>query len=169
MEQDRLTAVYGKPLMRGLGGTLEKALQRVKASLLRRLRDKLTQSPLSDRAKKALNKSLTVVVHESSLVVYTNHPAFNFLMKGQEKGQMTWLVKARAPIPIITETGELIFRTATVKSMRDGRWIHPGRPSYDFVKKAKDEARAQIRKAIADEMQRIAKKASSESKRSRKK
>jgi hypothetical protein len=72
---------------------------------------------------------------------------------------MRWLTKARAPIPIITEDGRLIFRSATIKSMRDGKWIHPGRPPYDFIEMAKKEAKTQIRKAIISEVVMAAKNA----------
>jgi len=162
---DSLGSIYGKPLVKGLDASPDKALQRVKFSVLRRLRDKLVQSTFSERAKKALSKALQVVIGESSLTIYSNHPAFVHLMRGQKKGQMTWLVKARAPIPIITESGELIFRSATIKSMRDGKWVHPGRPPYNFVEKAKDEAKTQIRKAMAAEMRRVAKEAAAQAKR----
>lgn len=160
MAQDyKLTSLYGKPLLRGLGVSPENALNRVKYSVLRRLRDKLVQSTFSERAKKALAKSLMVEVGPSSLTLYSKHPAFTYLMRGQRKGQMRWLTKARAPIPIITEDGELIFRSATIKSMKDGKWIHPGRPPYDFIEKAKKEARTQIRKAIVSEVTMVARNA----------
>lgn len=160
MPQDyKLTSLYGKPLLRGLGVSPENALNRVKYSVLRRLRDKLVQSTFSERAKKALAKSLMVEVGPSSLTLYSKHPAFTYLMRGQRKGQMRWLTRARAPIPIITEGGELIFRSATIKSMKDGKWIHPGRPPYDFIEKAKKEARTQIRKAIVSEVTMVARNA----------
>lgn len=152
MAGDRLTTLYGKPLLKGLGASPDNALKRVKFSVLHRLREKLVQSTFSERAKKALSKALVVELGPSSLTLYSKHPAFTYLMKGQRKGQMTWLAKARAPIPIITEEGKLIFRTATIKSMKDGKWIHPGRPPYDFVETAKQEAKTQIRKAIVSEV-----------------
>jgi hypothetical protein len=160
MAQDyKLTSLYGKPLLRGLGLSPENALNRVKYSVLRRLRDKLVQSTFSERAKKALAKSLRVEVGPSSLTLYSKHPAFTHLMRGQRKGQMRWLTRARAPIPIITEEGKLIFRSATIKSMKDGKWVHPGRPPYDFIERAKKEARTQIRKAIVSEVTMVARNA----------
>lgn len=151
-QEYKLASIYGKPLLRGLGASPDNALNRVKHSVLRRLRDKLVQSTFSDRAKKALAKSLMVETGPSSITFYSKHPAFTTLMRGQRRGQMRWLTKARAPIPIITEQGELIFRSATIKSMKDGKWIHPGRPPYDFIEKAKKEAKTQIRKAIVSEV-----------------
>lgn len=153
---DRLATIYGKPFLRDIETSPDKALNRVKFSVLTRLRLKLVQSTFSDRAKKALAKSLQVRQGPSSLTFYSNHPAFIQLMRGQRKGQMRWLTKARAPIPIITEAGELIFRSATIKSMKDGKWVHPGRPSYDFIEKSKKEAIAQIRKAMIFELRKMA-------------
>lgn len=156
---DRFSSVYGRPLVRGLDVSPEKALRRVKASVLARLRQRLLQSTFSDRAKRAFAKAIVVEVKESSLTIYSSHPGFTNMMRGRKHRQMIWLVKARAPIPIITEEGELIFRTATAKSMRDGKWMHPGRGPHDFVDKAKEEAKKQIRKALVREVRQVVAKA----------
>ena len=65
---------------------------------------------------------------------------------------MTWLVKARAPIPIITDEGKLIFRSATPKSMADGKWVHPGREPKTFIERAKKEARKFVQENISKEI-----------------
>lgn len=152
----RFGTIYGKPLIRGLDVTPEMALKRVKFSVLARLRQKLLQSTFSDRAKKAFAKAIQIETGPSSLTLISSHPGFTNMMRGRKQSQMKWLVKARAPIPIITEKGELIFRSATPKSMADGKWIHPGRPPYDFVEKAKEEAKLQIRKAMVAEVRKVA-------------
>lgn len=152
---DRFGSIYGKPLIRGLNATPEQALRRVKASVLARLRQKLFQSTFSDRAKRAFSKAIQIEVGPSSLTIISSHPGFTNMMRGRKKAQMKWLVKARAPIPIITEEGELIFRSATPKSMREGKWVHPGRPPYDFVEKVKEEAKKQIRKAMVAEVRKV--------------
>jgi hypothetical protein len=97
---------------------------------------------------------MSINIKPSSLQVVTTHPGFFPLVEGQKRGQMTWLTKARGPIPIVTETGELIFRRATAKSMADGRWIHPGRSPSDFVTKAKTESRDYIKKKLMEEIRR---------------
>lgn len=162
---DTLGTIYGKPLVRGLDVAPEKALQRVKASVLRRLRDKLFQSTFSDRAKRAFSKAITVRVGKSSLRILATHPAFAFHLKGRRNRQMRWLTKARAPIPIITEEGELIFRSATPKSMEDGKWVHPGSQALDFIDLVKKEAKAQIRSAMVAELRKVARDAAKASKR----
>ena len=85
---DRLSTIYGKPFIRGLETSPDKALNRIKFSVLSRLRLKLVQSTFSERAKKALSKSLQVKQGPSSLTFYSTHPAFIQLMRGQRKGQM---------------------------------------------------------------------------------
>ena len=148
---ERIASIYGKPLVRGIDGSLDRALQLMKGEILYRVRKKLLQSTFSDRAKKAFARAISVEVGPSSLSIVSKHPAFSLMLKGQKKGQMTWLTKARRPIPIITETGELIFRSATAKSMKDGKWMHPGRDRQDFVEKAKTEAKALIRERVMKE------------------
>lgn len=155
--KDRLATVYGKPLVAGLGTSIAKALAKLKTNVIAKLRKELLQSPFSDRAKMAFAKALQVKTGPSSLTIFSTHPAFIHFMEGRRRRQMTWLVKAAAPIPIITETGELIFRSATAKSMADGKWVHPGIARYDFVTKVKKEATKAIKDAMVQEMKRIAK------------
>ena len=102
--------------------------------------------------KRALAKSIKIEVKASSIQVTALHPAFGPLVMGQKSEQMRWLTKARRPIPIVTETGELIFRSATAKSMADGKWIHPGRRPSDFVEKAKKESREFLKAKFEEEL-----------------
>lgn len=148
----RIATIYGKPLIKGIADSPERALQLMKGEILYRVKQKLLQSTFSDRAKKAFSKALSVEVGPSSLTILSKHPAFALMLKGQKRGKMKWLVKARAPIPIITETGELIFRSATARSMRGRKWIHPGRAKQDFVERAKDEAKALIKERVVQEI-----------------
>jgi hypothetical protein len=149
--------IYLKPLLpediRGLD--LEKLMQAAKKSLLRRLRGKLLQQTVfTPEAKAALAKSIQVKVMPSSLQVITNHPGFLPMVKGQKRQQMTWLTKARAPIPIILDSGELIFRSATPASMERGSWWHPGRTPSNYVDKAKAMTRKFMRERMLKEITR---------------
>jgi len=161
---DRISTVYGKPLVHGLDRSVDRALKMMKGEVLYRLKRKLLQSTFSERAKKAFAKAIAVKIGPSSLTITAKHPAFILMLKGQKKGQMKWLSKAKRPIPIITESGELIFRTATIKSMRDGKWRHPGRDRFDFVEKAKIEARVLIRERMTKEIQSVVKRAATTAK-----
>src|SRR5574338_223956 len=149
------TRIYLRPLLPPnpiKGMSIDKVLRQTQRDVLRRVKRKLLQTTFSERAKKALAKSIHVVLKPSSLQIVSNHPAFIPLLKGQRQSQMTWLTKAKRPIPIITESGELIFRTATAKSMADGKWVHPGRPPSDFLDKAKEETRNFVKAKLMEEV-----------------
>lgn len=143
-------AIYKKPLTGELHGSVDHVFRRMKGQFLRRLRVVLQQTTFSRAAKMALSKAMKVEVRKSSLLLTVNHPAWRPLVEGQKREQMVWLRKARAPIPIVTETGEVIFRSATAKSMKDGRWMHPGRKPSNVVEKARREAREWAKKKLPD-------------------
>lgn len=146
--------VYLKPLFQGkkFKGDVKQTLNLAKKDLLRRIKRELTQTAFSDRAKRALSKAIKIEVKPSSLRIVTNHPAFRPLTEGQKKAQMKWLTKATRPIPIVTEDGKVIFRWATARSMRDGRWIHPGRDPSSFIDRAKKVSREVLKKKISEEI-----------------
>lgn len=131
---------------------VEKVLKRLQREVLKQLRSKIVQEAFSERAKRALLDAIKIVIGPSSLSITANHPAFKTLLQGQAPGQMTWLTKAKAPIPIITEEGELIFRSATPKSMEDGSWQHPGRQKSTVLERAKEEARLLIKQRLEKEL-----------------
>lgn len=148
--------IYYRPLLPpgDIAKTLDvkAVLRHLQKDLRRRIKTKLEQSAYSSAAKKALAKWLVIQVKEHSLRFMAKHPAFMPLVFGMPRQQMTWLVKAKRPIPIVTETGELIFRSATPKSMADGKWIHPGHAKRDFIEQAKEEARVFMKKALLKEL-----------------
>jgi hypothetical protein len=150
----KVKSTYLKPLTPPRFGDLNPttALRTLRTEMLRRIKAKLTQTTFSARAKRALAKALTIEVKESSVVITAHHPAWKPLIEGQKAGQMTWLTKARRPIPIVDESGEVVFRSATPKSMADGKWRHPGRAPTDFVEKARQEARKFVRDKLYREM-----------------
>lgn len=67
---------------------------------------------------------------------------------GQKTGQMRWLRRSPTPIPIVLDSGEVIFRTASARSMNDGKWMHPGRKPSRIV----DLARKDARKIVLDKI-----------------
>jgi hypothetical protein len=140
---------------------IKDALAKSRADLLRRLKAKLTPEAFSKRAKKALAKAMAIEIKPASLLVTVDHPAFGPLVHGQNRQQMKWLVKSKTPIPIITDTGKLIFRNATARSMRragggprEGKkgWVHPGRKPSNFVDVAKAESREFLKDKFAKEL-----------------
>lgn len=149
-----ISRIYAKPLLGDpfQGTDLNRAMRMLQRTLLKRIRDKIQQSAFSLRAKKALAKSISIKLKPSSLVIVTKHPAWFPLVEGQRKKQMSWLTKAKSPIPIVTESGETIFRTSNARTTRDGKWVHPGREPSRFIDKAKKEARAVVKDKLAREL-----------------
>lgn len=152
----KVSSIYRKPLLPPGYQNLDTAepLRMIHRRLLRQIRSELKQETFSDRAKIALSKAISVHIRANSLDIVVKHPAWRPLVEGQRRQQMTWLVKAKAPIPIVTEEGELIFRTATPQSMRDGRWVHPGRKPSHFVDRAKYVVRTKVKDLLAKEVAR---------------
>ena len=151
-----LSTTYGKPLQRGLVQAVETSRMLVlyQKELLKKLRAGILQATFSDAARRRLSKSIQVKISGNRIRVTTRDPAWRPLVDGQKAGAMKWLVKARAPIPIVTDTGKVIFRTATAKSLANGKWVHPGRPRQNIVEKAKEEARKGLKKKLQAEVAR---------------
>ncbi len=146
---ERVSGIYLKPI---LGESREdplKVLKKLTGDLQRRIKKKIEETAFSQRAKAAFAKAVTIRILPKSIQILTNHPGFIPMLRGQMQGQMKWLVKAKAPIPIFTDEGKLIFRSATPKSMSDGKWVHPGRGADDFVSRAKKETKAFIRSHLS--------------------
>lgn len=126
----------------------EAALMSLKRQIAKSIRLKIRQSALSPGAKMRVSKGFKVVVGENSITVTATDPAFRPLIQGQKPRQMTWLTKAPRPIPIVLDNGEVIFRSATARSMKNGSWYHPGREPTDIIDTAKEEAKDMLRKSV---------------------
>lgn len=149
--------IYMKPLVPGdlKFFDMGKIMAAGKRSLLRRLRGKLLQQTVfTPQAKAMLAKSIQVKIKQSSLQIVSDHPAFMPLIKGQKREQMKWLTRARAPIPIVLDSGKIIFRTATPASMSRGAWWHPGRAPTDYIDKAKEMTRQFMKTKMMKEVER---------------
>lgn len=142
----RLSPVYPQPSwsLRGLD-----PFRQVRAEMMRRMRQALDQSMFSRKARAAFSKALSVKTTATRLTVSVSHPGWLPWVQGQQRRQMTWLTKAKGPIPIVTETGETIFRSATPRSMANGKWVHPGRTPSTFPDKARAEVRRFLREKFA--------------------
>ena len=126
-----------------------KSLQR---EVLRKIRFHILQETFSDRAKAALYSGVKVVVGPSSIKVVATHPAFRPLLEGQRSGQMTWLTRAKRPIPIVKDDGTVIFRNASPRSMENGSWYHPGRQPTRVIDRARAEARDVVKKRVRKDL-----------------
>lgn len=143
---------YSRGLTADPSYDVEAALDKLSGEILKRIRSRIKQTAYSDGAKKRLSKALSTRIKAASLQVVVKDPLWGYLVNGQRRQQMAWLRKATAPIPIVTESGKVIFRSATAKSLSDGRWVHPGRKPLDLVDSAIREARTVIKKRITREI-----------------
>lgn len=130
----------------------EKVLKKVRKEILKSIRKQIKQYGFSPQAKKALSRGLKTKLGPNSLTVIATHPAFLPLIEGQKAGQMRWLRRSPTPIPIVLDSGEVIFRTASARSMNDGKWIHPGRKPTRIIDMARQEAREIVKKQIKKEL-----------------
>lgn len=147
----KVTRVNLKPLIPE--GTLEdfnpeRFLQKLERLTLRNIERNIRQEAFSPAAKKRLIEGMRVERGPKSITVIATDPAFRPLLEGQKPGQMRWLVKAQRPIPIVLDSGELIFRSATPQSMSNGSWYHPGRKPTTVIERAKEAARETVKKEI---------------------
>lgn len=120
-------------------------LRQVQAQMIKSIRANIMQEAFSPAAKKRLKRGFEVTVGPRSITILAKDPAFRPLIEGQRAGQMFWLVKAQAPIPIVLDSGELIFRSATPQSMANGSWRHPGRTPTTVIERAKDVVRSEMK------------------------
>lgn len=132
----------------------DKVLQMVRKEVLANIREKIMATSFSSRAKTVLSSGLKVRVGPNSVTLLATHPAFKPMIMGRKPKQMSWLTKATRPIPIVLDGGKVIFRTATAKSMRDGRWLHPGYASTGIVGLVKKEVRKAVAARLKDEFKR---------------
>ena len=97
----------------------------------------------------ALLRSFKSEVRNGQIVVSSDHPAATYLNDGVRAYQMTHLTKARRPIPIVTDDGRVIFRSATQESMRSGSWRHPGFAPKNFIERGVERGMREVgRKAV---------------------
>lgn len=74
----------------------------------------------------------------------------SYLNDGVRKHKMVYLTKADKPIPIDVANG--IFRWATLKGIRNGKWVHPGfRRGKGFIKAGVERTR----ETLLDELKAI--------------
>jgi hypothetical protein len=97
------------------------------------------------------------VLGDSTLEFYSNHPMIKTFTEGRDPYPMTWLTRNAGVgvVPIITEDGVTIFRTAPLDAT--SAWIHPGFLKYTFfergVRKGRLEAMGKLYEmAIRDQI-----------------
>lgn len=153
----RLRGVYGKPLTRAQEPLTDKpdnrdVLRATGKLAVAQIRAEIGRLTFK-RPATQLAKSFSYRIEgKSTLVIESSHPAAQYLNKGVRKHQMTYLTKALRPIPILRDDGTLIFRNATPKSMREGKWIHPGFKGKHFLDRGVARAREMVKNMVASDI-----------------
>lgn len=94
-----------------------------------------------------LKKSFSFKVGNKTVSLSSTHKAAKFLENGVKRHQMS---PPRRAVPIITDDGRLIFRNMSIRSLADGRWIHPGYHGKHFLRRGADRARRRINEILTD-------------------
>lgn len=105
---------------------------------------------MSPRGRKLLQRKLRVTTGKQYVRISFTDPVVRYLLLGRKKGPMKWLRKAKRPIPIETKQG-VIFRWPTARSFANGRWVHPGKPSYDLSA----QLQKHVKPILKDELQKV--------------
>ncbi len=146
----KVTRINARPLFpKGLPEiSIGSSLKMLRDEVFKRFKEKLRQEAFSPAAKARLIQGMDIKIGKNSVTIVATDPIFRPLLEGRKNRQMTWLTKADRPIPIVLESGEVIFRNATQQSMQNGAWYHPGRKPSTVLEKAKVEAREVVKKRM---------------------
>lgn len=164
MSKKRLRGVYGKPLVKGIpsdadvDAAKEEALERAGKYAVEEIQREIKRSSWNNKPTRLLD-SFDYEVSGSTMVIKSDHPAAKYLNKDVQPHQMIYLERAKRPIPIITDDGEVIYRTASSQSMADGSWQHPGIKGKHFLDRGVEKARERVKEELVKEYQDLVRKA----------
>lgn len=155
----KIKSIYGKPLVKGVVSPEEiekekqKALERAGKYALEEIKKEINRAAWKSSPSDLIN-SFSYEVKDSSIEIKSDHEAVKYQDKGVKPHQMIYLQKAKNPIPIMTEKGEVIFRNASSQSLKGGGWQHPGFKGKNFidrgVSKAKEKVKEEIKNTYVD-------------------
>jgi hypothetical protein len=173
----RIRGIYGKPLLKRNGPTavqmplpmLKKAgeifLKSIKAEIMKDmaksagLRGRGKPVPMPD-SRKFVDSFSWKISGQSTIEITSNWPTASAHTsvpgKGDKKGStkpypMTWLTQPQVKtVPIITQEGRVIFRTAPLTTTN--AWIHPGFLRYTFIERGVKKGRVKVFEDMAEEI-----------------
>lgn len=127
---------------------LKKALEKAGEDAVKAFQKEVLKSSWNKTPTRLL-QSFTFEVNGETLTVSSDHPAAKYLNEDVKPHQMIYLQKAKRPIPIITEQGDVIFRQPSSKSMSRGGWRHPGISGKHFLDRGKEAAQKVVEDAVS--------------------
>jgi hypothetical protein len=86
-------------------------------------RDEITKRKLINT--KNLIDSVGATIKKNGVTFDIDADYAEILNRGVKKHKMRYLIDV-GPIPIVTKTGQKIFRMATTQNVEGGKWTHPG-------------------------------------------
>ena len=155
----RLRGVYGAPLVRDTGIELDDKvdmsdlLEEVGKDAIKAIQKEIGRASFKGQPTRLKNSFSYRIEGKSTLVIESNHEAAQYLNRGVRAHQMKYLVNSKGPIPIVLDNGSVIFRNATPKSMRDGKWYHPGIRGKHFLDRGVEKARAEMKDTVKKDIQ----------------
>lgn len=102
------------------------------------------------RHPRSLATSLSARVQDGAVVIRTDHPAFIYLSEGVRRHRMTYLAKAKAPIPLLGASGQVIYRDSRGVINKQGSWVHPGIQGKHFTEKMSKVAAQEASKVLEE-------------------
>jgi len=144
--------IYFKPLLRGrprpIATTQTKLLHRLGEYTIEEIRHEIDRSGL--KSKKNIKNSLKYKVGPSSVTIWSDHPAFEFIEKGVKPHDMRYVKNKPVPMdpddmhhPTLRDRLRRIgFRTL------EGVHKHPGIKAHHFARKGIKAARARLASEI---------------------
>lgn len=152
----RLRGVYGKPLVKGtpLVDDVDRTdlLEETGAAAVEEIQKEIRRLAFKGSPDRLLKSFSFRVEGKSTLVIESDHPAAKYLNRGVRRHQMTYLAKSAKPIPIIMDDGSVKFRSATPKSMQEGKWVHPGIRGKNFLDRGIEKAKEKIKEKIKEDI-----------------
>ena len=141
-----------------------KILEKAGKKAVKAFQDEVKRSSWKSSPKNLVDSFEYDVDREGNLKVTSNHPAAEYLNRGVKPHPMTYLEDAKRPIPIITSSGQVIYRKPSSSIGQDGSWQHPGFKGKHFLDRGKEKAQ----KAFKDEVSKAYKEALSAALKNRK-
>lgn len=135
-------------LAKGLGVSPSAILRVGQREVLQKVRQSLTDPHLSSEARRSFARAMTIKIQGNRMRILVKHPGWIPVVEGQPKTIMRWLTHAKAPIPIVTDTGRVIFRWASPRAMANGQWMFPGRKPTDVPNKLQEAATKVLRERV---------------------
>jgi len=127
---------------------VKRMMDRLGKVAVKAFQQEVRRSSWNNTPDNLLNSFSYEVKPDGTLKVSSDHPAALYLNKGVQGGQMKYLQNASRPIPIITESGEVVFRTPSFQTMRDGKWRHPGISGKHFMDRGQERAEKAVKEEV---------------------